>query len=569
MDIKLLEPLKYYESEGREGHHANVQEYLEKLVEKSGVNLEQNRETIKKWKAKQAEIDELEKKISRFKIFRVLLIIGIALGVVLMLASIGAFGNSAGMGALLLLLGIAVTAASVIVIFKKINPVIKSMDKILGEKMKEAKKLEDQGWAEMQPLNALFTDYDAVNLVEKTLPDFEFEKNFSKDTERLFVDKYDFRDLLNSESSMLDTLSGKYAGNPFVFGRRKVHQMGTHTYHGTLVISWTETYRDKDGKVRTRRRTQTLHASVIKPKPYYSTNTFLLYGNQAAPKLTFSREHKHIDDLSERALEKKIKKGEAKLQKKAEKTIKDGGNFQEMANIEFDVLFGATDRNNEVEFRFMYTPIGQRSTMALLKDDENYGDDFDFFKYGKCNVIISEHAQSWKMSVPASDYRHFDFEVIKSRFITINDTFFKSLFFDFAPLFSVPAYLEEPCASLEDIEPYDVNYTYYEHEVISNALDTRVLLHNESATEAIIKTSVLHSSNGTDLISVTANSYKGVNRVDFIPVLGGDGRLHGVPVPWVEYIPVSRTTRVSVGSADKPGENASVYCHGMWAGIMK
>ena len=154
-----------------------------------------------------------------------------------MLASIGAFADSAGLGTLLLSLGIALTAVSIIVIFKKINPVIKSMDKILGEKIQEAKKLEDKGWAEMQPLNALFTDYDSVRLVEKTLPEFEFEKNFSKDTERLFVDKYDFRDLLNAESSMLDTLSGKYAGNPFIFGRRKVHQMGTHTYHGTLVIS--------------------------------------------------------------------------------------------------------------------------------------------------------------------------------------------------------------------------------------------------------------------------------------------------------------------------------------------
>ena len=248
--------------------------------------------------------------------------------------------------------------------------------------------------------------------------------------------------------------------------------------------------------------------------------------------------------------------------------MKKGGTFQEMANSEFDVLFGATDRDNEVEFRFMYTPLGQRNTVALLKDSAHYGDDFDFIKQGKCNLIVSDHAQDWRMNIFASLYRHFDFEEIKARFITLNETYFKSIFFDFAPLFSVPAYLEEPCASLEDEVAYRTNYTYYEHEIMANLIGDEVFRHEESSTEAILKTQALDSAEGSDLVAVTASSYVGIDRVDYIPVKGGDGNYHNVPVPWIEYIPVSKTSHIVVSSEDTAGDNTSVCYHGMAAGIM-
>ncbi len=569
MDDKLLEPLKYYESQGKQEHHDNIEAYLSDLTEKSGVNVEANRETVAKWKEEQNKIADLSKTISKFKLYRTLLIIAIVIGSVIAIASFAMLGDSVGSGLLMLAIGVGAIVGSALAIKKKINPIIRSTDKLLSERKAEALRLENEGWAQMQALNDLFSDHDAFRLIEKTLPDFSFDNNFSKAQEKLFIDKYDFVDMQDDECSMLDTVSGRYAGNPFFFGRRRVHKMGTFTYHGTLFITWTETYRDSEGKTRTRQRSQTLHASVVKPKPYYSTNTFLAYGNQAAPNLSFSRESQHIEDLSEKALERRIKKGERKLQKQAEKAIKGGGNFQEMANSEFDVLFGATDRDNEVEFRVMYTPLAQRSTVALLKDDKNFGDDFDFYKQGKWNVIMSDHAQGWRMNIFASDYKHFDYEEIRKRFVTLNDTYFKSVFFDFAPLFSVPAYLEEPCASLEDIEEYNTNYTYYEHEVMSNALGYESFAHENSCTEAILKTEALNTKDGRDLIAVTANSYMGIDRVDFIPVMGGDGNIHAVPVPWIEYVPISKITCVTIGSAKAPLDNATVYYHGMSAGIVR
>lgn len=568
MDNSVLEPLKYYESQGKQTHADNIEAHLKQLIEKSGVDVDANSQTIKKWKKEQDEIFKLSKIIKKFKLFRTLLILAIIIGSITALVSIAYFSQDVITALILLAIGIVFIVVPIIVIVKKIKPVIKGTEKVKQQHVEESKKLENEGWGQMQSLNDLFTDEDAVNLIEKTLPEFTFDKNFSVEQEKLFIDKYDFRDLQTEDCSMLDTLSGKFAGNPFLFGRRKIHQLGSHTYHGSLVISWTETYRDSNGQLRTRRRTQTLHASVVKPKPFYSTNTFLAFGNQAAPNLAFSRKTAHTDDLSERALERKIKKGEKKLQKQAKQAIKKGGNFQEMANTEFDVLFGATNRNNEVEFRLMYTPLGQRNTVDILKDKNNYGDDFDFIKQGKCNLVFSDHAQNWKMHLVADDYKHFDYEEIKSRFTEKNQNYFKSIFFDFAPFLCVPAYLEEPCVALDGDESYNANYTYYEHEVMANAFNYNLFVHEDSWTDAILKTNVIHTETGKDLVSVTANSYTGINRVDYIPVLGGDGHFHSVPVPWVEYIPINKTTNVLINSENTPSDRPSIFYHGMNAEIL-
>lgn len=565
MDDRLLDPSKFYNDQGKEEHRRNVEEHLEALVKKSAVDTEQNRLTMEKLKKKQAELSSLAKALSGFKVLRALLIFGIIVGGAMAAISLLFIEQSTAVSVLVMLCGLGILILSVLLLIKKVNPKIKGTDSTIAQKNAEIKRLEDEGYAQMAGLNSLFTDDDAFRLFEKTLPDFAFEKNFTVEQERLFIEQYDLMDLQNENCSMTATLSGKYNGNPFLYGRRRVHRMGSHVYRGSLHISWSESYRDSQGRIRTRHRSQVLYASVSKPKPFYHTNTFLVYGNQAAPTLSFSRDAEHIEDLSEKAIEKKIKKGEQELQKNAERAAKRGGNFQEMANSEFDVLFGATDRDNEVEFRLMYTPLAQLSTVNLLKDGENYGDDFNFIKRRRCNLIISEHSQTSRLSVFANDYKHFDFEEIKRRFLSYNEEFFKSVYFDFAPLFCVPAYLEQPATSLESPEPYENYFPYYEHEVMANAIGGNLFAGFGLQTEAILKTETLKSENGRDLVSVTAHSYTGEGRVDFIPTLGGDGRMHAVPVHWIEYIPITRTATVVIGKADETISGADAIVGGVYA----
>ena len=558
----LLEPLKYYDSVGKNTHEQNAKAHFASLVSKSRVNIEENRATVKRYNAELEVIDGLTKIISKFKTFKLLLIIAIIIGIILSIFSFSQFSQSTTNGILFLSIGLILVVVSVILLINKVNPKIKDTDAVRDEHVRKSEMILNEAWEQMAPLNALFRDDDALRLVEKTIPEFAFEDRFTKDLEKLFISEYDFVDLQNDECSMTDTLSGKFAGNPFVFGRRRVHTIGMETYHGTLTITWTESYRDSSGNLQTRHRSQVLHASVTKPKPYYSSNTFLAFGNQAAPDLNFSRENCHFERLSEKALERKIKRGENKLQRQAAKAMKKDEQFQEMANSEFDVLFGATDRDHEVQFRLMYTPLAQKNTVDLIKDKNYYGDDFDFTKMGKFNVIMSEHAQNWKMNTSSSNYKSYDVDMAGSKFVDFNSEFFKSVFFDFAPLFSVPAYLEEPCAVWDDDMNYRSNYTRYEHEVMANAADYYELVHDYSKTEAIMKTKFVRKENDADIIEITANSYETFNRLDLIPVLGGDGRFHNVPVHWVEYSPVSKTTLARISESISTASDNTTSYHG-------
>jgi hypothetical protein len=325
--------------------------------------------------------------------------------------------------------------------------------------------------------------------------------------------------------------------------------MKTASYEGSLYITWVETYRDSNGHLQTRTRSETLYATVVKPKPEFNENTYLGYGCQVAPDLTFSRTAQHSETLNEKQIIKKVKAGEKELKKLTQKATKAGGTFQEMTNTKFDVLFGATDRDNEVQFRVMYTPLAQQNTVDLLTKNVGYGDDFLFIKNKRYNIINSEHAQDWDMNTTPANYFSYDIDEARVKFLNFNTNYFKSIFFDFAPLFAIPAYTEEPCAAFEP-DDYAYNYPYYEHEIMANAIGYERFVHPESHTAAILKTSIVQKQDKQDLINVSAFSYTTVERIDYVPVRGGDGKYHNVPVPWIEYIPLNNNSLMTVEATD-------------------
>ncbi len=528
----LLEPPKFYETIGKEQHAANIREHFDTLLKASGVNEEENRATVKKYKHELALLDGVKKRISRYKLFRVLLIIAAVLGGIF--AIVGIIEPNL----IYIAIGVLAIPLSIILIVKKINPLIKDAEALRQKHEAAAAELLATAEAQMAPLNALFRDDDTFRLIEKTVPDIKFSERFTprlktflkKDVARQYLD--------NGEASVTSAVSGEFSENPFVFLHRLVHRLGLETYHGTLVIHWTESYTDSEGRRRTRTRTQTLHASVTKPKPFYHEETFLCYANQAAPDLSFSRAATDTEELTEKQIERRVKKGKKKLEKKAREALEGGSGFREMSNAEFDVLFGATDRDHEVQFRLLFTPLAQKNTIALLKGEVGYGDDFSFIKRKELNVIKSEHAQGFAMYPSARNYYSYDIDAARANFESFNNNYFKSVFFDFAPLLSIPAYLEEPTGFLLDDNKGSENFSSLEHEKKANELGARNFAHGMSKTSVILKTRCVDSTEGYDDVEVSAYSYATANRVDFVSVLGGDGRIHAVPVHWIEYIPL-------------------------------
>lgn len=546
MEHLLLEPLKFYKAV-KDPYRQSVCDYFESLVQTSKVDVEENRKTVRAYNAVNLQVADLKKSQRWWKFLRVMLIIlAVCLGAFAVLLFVSGIDGDP-LGILFALLAAGGVVGLILLCVKKLNPKIRALAEKEQALRKEAEALCAKAWAQMAPLNALFNDTDTHRLIEQIMPQLDFHRFVGPEQIALFRRENDYGEPFGENETMLDATAGTLCKNPFVFLRYRRHFMGTATYTGSIRISWTERVRGSDGKWKTVHRSQLLTASVTKPKPYYSTATQLRYGNQAAPDLSFSRDHEHVEDFSERKLERHIEKREDQMQARARKATAQGGGFQEMANTEFEALFDAQDRNQEVQFRVMYTPLAQQNTVALLLDDEEgWGDDFSFIKRGRCNTIISEHAQSWDMDTSAKHYRSYFIDEARERFIRRNVDYFKSVFFDFAPLLAVPAYQDPPEITLDEVEGVDGNCSAYEYELLANAIGWQYFVPEEATTGAILKARYLRRDGNTDYADITAYSYRTIHQTDYVSRLGGDGIVHSVPVHWTQYIPMESACVLAV-----------------------
>lgn len=557
MDNLLLEPLKYYKSASVR-HKEEATKRFDDMVARSGVDVAKNRETVNRHNAKLEEIDKVNSKIKKFTLlFRLLIFacIGIGIAAVILLLN--------PPQSIPLLIGLTVGGIILIVIaivlaIKKVRPVIKDAEGVKQRLESEASTIRSEAEMQMAPLNSLFRESDTLELIAITMPEIKFHKSYTPEHERLLIDEYDYIDLTDDETSVTDVLSGTLFGNPFLYERYTEHRMMMATYSASITIHWTERVRDSKGNTRTVHHSQVLTATVNKPKPHYNSVTHLGYGCDAAPDLSFSRTESDTDELSEGALARRIKKGERKLQKQAEKSAKDGGNFQEMANSEFDVLFGAHNRNHEVQFRLMYTPLAQNNTVDLLRSKCGYGDDFDFIKQGKYNIIKTVHAQKWSMKTDVSHFKSFDIDASRNAYVSYNEEYFKSVFFDLAPLLSVPSY-HENSEKVKKPTEFTQNFTQYEHEALANAIGARAFAHPDSATDSILKTLFLEKSGDADKVRVTAYSYSALPRIEPVSVFGRDGRFHIINVPWVEYIPLTSSRNILLSASAIESSDACLH----------
>lgn len=549
MNTMVFSPLEDYEKNLKATHQSNTEQRFESLAAQSGVNIEENRSTVKAYDAQQAKADQAQKKVSRLKILRILLIV---FSILLGIGAVWGFLTNPLIG-----VGCAVGVLALLLpLFLALNPRIRNYAQHLAEENAKAQKLLAQAQAQMAPLNALMMGEDGLALLEQTLPLLKFNPNYAFSQEQEMLQNYDFPQYDQKDQSILDTLCGTYNGNPFLFEKHRVRTMGTQTYDGYKTIHWTESYTDSDGKRRTRHRSQTLHATVTKPKPFYSTETKLHYGAQGAPDLSFSRLNLHHEDKSERALKATIRKGEKKLRNMEQDALEENRSFTGMANSEFEVLFGALDRDQETQFRLLFTPLAQTNMVDLILSETGYGDDFDFYKRRRMNTIVSEHSQNRNLRLNPRSLLSHSYDICRENYLRENGEYFKSIFFDLAPLLAIPVYREKPVQSLDPLPPYDPHYSVWEYEVLANAMDQGALSHPDSKTESILKAVHEATDGGVDTVRLTAYSYDAIPRTAYVSMMGGDGRMHTVDVPWQEYIPLEATRQMTV--SDKKQDEGGI-----------
>lgn len=537
----LLEPSKLYRLELKDKHHERVEKFFDELVKKSGIDVSANQATCKKLYAKQAEQEKANKKLNNLRWLAVLF--GI-----LCLVIVGIF--------------------LFIFVYK---PKKKAIQELLEKLSAEIKKLNDEAWSQMAALNVLFSEDIPAKLFQETAPLIQMDRNFDRTKYEMLVKKYGMWGSSLENRSVLNLQTGSILGNPFVFFKDKVMTMMPHTYEGTKTITYTRRVHTKNGSY-TVVETQVLRATVTKPKPEYSQETYLVYGNEAAPHLTFSRGPSEMRNLDEKQRAKYVRKHEDDLRKMAEKEMGKGGTYTPLGNAEFELSFGGLNRNNEVEYRLLFTPLAQKAMIDLLFSKEGYGDDF-YMKKDKClNIIESGHMAGKSIFMEAADFRGFDYDKVREFFIDYNDYYFKAVFFDFAPLLSVPLYQQYKPKEYIYQNTIKSQITPFEHEMMTNLLNPKEFADKSSITDIIYRTVYKSDKNGADQVHVFADSFRGENRVEMVPVLGGDGRFHNVPVPWVEYIGVTGEGDIQTAniggnevSFRATGNNNAIYRRGLIA----
>ena len=536
----IASPVDEYENYLAETHAQNVSDYFEGLVRDSGVDEGANAKTVAELKELQSGVSKGNTRRTWWRVLRIAAIVSaVAAGVI---------GYQLGHIYLLLF---GASALFIAAVFLKVNPVVKELNTQLASLNAECEAKEAEAWQQMLPLNSLLSWGTAQRLFEKTLPQFKFDNYFANDRLTDLHSTYGLSPELNHWRSVLYCQSGHLRGNPFAIVRFLHHWMGAKTYSGSLVINWTEKVQNQQGQWVTVQRSQTLVASVTKQHPEYGTHAGVIYGSESAPNLSFSRQPSKLSGRGDgRVTDWQMNRKVKSVERQARKATKSGASsLTVMSNREFEALFNATDRNNEVEFRMLFTALAQQEMVKLLNDNAvGPGDNFGFTKSGAINLLDSAHLDTDELEGDPSRFRSLELADARKKFNDFHNQHFWATFFGFAPLLTIPLYQEE--RNVQSTSPYEYNddACFWEHEAMANYLGQSNFQHADSVTQNILRAGAQSAGAGASVVTVTAHGYRGVQRVDEIPTRGGDGRVHLVPVPWVEYIPVEQQSQMLVGA---------------------
>lgn len=533
-----LEPLKYYELELKEKHKENVESFFEELSKNSKVDIEGNKQTCHKYYAENSLLDKFKSSLSATKagiVFMIILmIVGFALGLILLIVG---FANQnyalVGVGAGLIVVGVI----ALIVYLKVFKDKKKALEKKINDKQKVVDELKKEAYGQMTPLNGAFNVKMVTDIIHKTAPLIEFDDKLTSKVEERVVKQ--FKDKLDTEDthSSLVVQSGNINKNPFILRQKLEMNMKPETYTGTLLITYTKYVSDGNGGTKAVTVTQTLVATVVKPKPHYSVATTLTYYSDAASNLSFYRTPAHLEGKSDKQIERATRKEERENSRKAESATKKGGNYTKFANSKFEAYINSEGRDNEVEYRVLFTPVAQNNFVYTFSKRDDI-----FFTKTKCvNTISSLHDMNMDYSGDISNYMHFDYEVIKKNFINYNVNYFEGLYYDLIPILNIPVYHQNQSAPFVESTEQEQFIGYYESECLVNKFEPNLFKPKECATDVILKPTVA----GNTLV-VTAHGYKAVLKTEFVPTIGGDGILHPVPVDYYEYFPVTKNTKVEV-----------------------
>lgn len=273
------------------------------LIKKLNIDSDKNKSDATKYNALLKEIKKLRRSVKACKVFKWILIIFLVFPYFLL------------------------------------NNAQKKKQALLDEKDKELTKVKAELDKQLSAIHPLINNEFAYReIIEPIWKDIKFN-SFLSSQESINWNGH-LETILGKNAHATKLVSGQLFEHPFIIFNKKEQLWGTHTYTGSVPVTYTA--RDSNGNMVT--RTTVVTASETLPEPYWTVDTKLAYRTDVATELTFTNE---------------VSKHEAK--KAGKKTQ------SPMDNPQFDKLFPSI-RNDEQKFRTVFSVLAQEGFVKLLKE---------------------------------------------------------------------------------------------------------------------------------------------------------------------------------------------------------
>lgn len=532
MPADILNPVRYRTDFLKE-HASGTETYLNELLEQTGTSLKENQADCQEISALDKVLLKTKRKFSLFKAGMGILL---TLLVILMFISIGGAyyvftepGISLNPAAIYSIFASCILVAVgflVLIVLtsvflskknKKFRATISNFEEVIDTKIQEA-------FVKLHDFYRAFNYSQVYGQIQAQIPEIEFLKsadtNFVKYVEKNFDPVY----VPSSTSMLVNYKAGYFYKNPFIVGMYKEMNMVPHTYTGSLAISYYTGFGEHRRLV-----SETLHATLVKPKPeykYIAVNS--LYAN-AVPELEF--EKAPVLDYNPAKHDKYIKQAEKMLAQIEKKNA----DFTPMSNTEFEALFPATKRSSEQKYRAFFGQVAQQNLINFAKSLTS-GRNYTYSKSHNTNeVALCELSESFDLN--PLDFVDYDLTSFLSKYQEYAKELSASLYDSFIPYLSNPVLLE---GNISKQPEYTRNASILEHLALLTKFKNSELLPSEAGINEYILEPLPEYEN-----VCRVHSFKAVPRVDYVVVNAGDGP-HQVPVNWTEYIPVFRELRYEV-----------------------
>jgi hypothetical protein len=179
--------------------------------------------------------------------------------------------------------------------------------------------------------------------------------------------------------------------------------------------------------------------------------------------------------------------------KKAQKFFTKNKKMFPMENKEFDALFPC-ERNDEQQFRTLFTPLAQEEMVKLQK----VKNDYSFIKINELNEIYSDSFNSNESFINTDNIKqYYDYEKVRSDFLNFGDTYFKAIYFMFAPILTIPLYQQH--------KNFDVNKhknqflsAFEVEKLVNTSFNADEFSHEHSKTNNILKANLVSRNSNSE-----------------------------------------------------------------------